>query len=451
MTFAILAAGEGSRLEGEGILTPKPLIEVAGECLLDRLVRIFSSHGADRIVIVINSRSALVRNRVEALCLRYPCIRYVVADTPSSMHSLWAMRTLLQDDTFILTTVDTIFREDEFARYLREGDFAVTPFVDDEKPLWVDVDADGRITAFRDDGPSPYVSAGIYRITPDMMQVLTDCMERGESRMRNFQRAILQAGIPVKAFPMERVYDIDHRKDIAKAERFLSRDILFVLRDKRFCKGRNDDDAIARSVGECLQSQGYDVTFTDEDELTPSMLQSTWHSVLSMARSRKALDILRDCLTPVINAPEAVINVSRRRDDRATAPCWVKRNGYTQHPLDVVFAQTEDERLRAIAEMHSRGIHDIVYQHHYKGREVKFYGILGHFFHPSDLPALQAAAESAANAAGLVVYGGDAILLCDSPQTTSDIAVIDLNDWPSFSPCRKEAATHISHYAIHQE
>lgn len=451
MTFAILAAGEGSRLEGEGILTPKPLIEVGGECLIDRLIRIFSSHGADRIVIVINSRMTAVREHLDEISQRFPILRYVVADTPSSMHSLWAMRSLLQDDTFVLTTVDTIFREDDFARYLREGDFAVTPFVDDEKPLWVDTDGNGRITAFRDSGPCPYVSAGIYRITPAMMSVLTDCIRNGESRMRNFQRALLQAGIPIKAFPMERVYDIDHRDDIAKAERFLSRDILFVLRDRRFCKGRSDDEAIAHATGNCLQSQGYCVTYADESELSPSLLCRTWYTVLSMARSSEALDTLSGSSAPVINTPESVRRASLRCDDGASAPCWVKRGGYTQHPCDVVFAPTEEERLRTIDEMRSRGIDNIVCQRHYEGREVKFYGIAGSFFYPSGIPALQSAAEGAAQKAGLAVYGGDAILLCEQPQTVNDIAVIDLNDWPSFSRCREEAAQHIAQYAIHQK
>lgn len=36
MKFAIIAAGEGSRLAAEGITLPKPLVEVGGEPLIDR-------------------------------------------------------------------------------------------------------------------------------------------------------------------------------------------------------------------------------------------------------------------------------------------------------------------------------------------------------------------------------------------------------------------------------
>ena len=46
MKFAIIAAGEGSRLANEGINAPKPLVEVGGEKLIDRLLRIFTDCGA---------------------------------------------------------------------------------------------------------------------------------------------------------------------------------------------------------------------------------------------------------------------------------------------------------------------------------------------------------------------------------------------------------------------
>ena len=41
MKFAVIAAGEGSRLAEEGVKHPKPLVELHGEAMIARLVRIF--------------------------------------------------------------------------------------------------------------------------------------------------------------------------------------------------------------------------------------------------------------------------------------------------------------------------------------------------------------------------------------------------------------------------
>ena len=444
MTFAILAAGEGSRLEHEGVREPKPLIRIGGECLFDRLIRIFLSCGADRICVVVNSRRPEVKAHLESL--RCPELHIVVADTPSSMHSLRALSSVLGDEPFVLTTVDTVFREEDFRRYLSEGDFAVTPWVDDEKPLWIDTDADGFITAFRDEGPCPYVSGGIYRLTPPMMQVLGQCIDRGKARMRNFQRALLSAGFRLKAFPMERILDIDHRADIAKAESFLSRDILLVHRSTRYAKGRPDDRLLLEAVGRNLQEEGFRIAETSEETLTEETLRRPLRCVLSMARSPEALRLLEGCPWPVVNAPEAVRRAARRNDEGAPAPCWVKRDGYAESPADVIFAPTEEARLEAAEAMRSRGVSDIVFQHHREGQEVKFYGVGRNFFRPEGLPALREKALEAAAEKGLEIWGGDAVI-----GAGGDIHIIDLNDWPSFSSCREEAAKAITHYALHQK
>lgn len=444
MTFAILAAGEGSRLEHEGVSEAKPLIRIGGECLIDRLIRIFLSCGADRIAVVVNSRRPEVKAHLESLCC--PELDIVVADTPSSMHSLHALAPRLTGEPFVLTTVDTVFREDDFRRYLREGDFAVTPWVDDEKPLWVDTDSEGFISAFRDEGPCPYVSGGIYRITPPMMHILEECIQRGEARMRNFQRALLQSDFRLKAFPMERILDIDHRDDIAKAESFLSDDILLVHRDARYTKGRPDDRLILEAVGAEFIREGFRIAQTDEEQLTEEMLRRPSRAVLSMARTPRALALLQACPWPVINTPDAVERASRRHNEQSAAPCWVKRNGYAEEPSDVVFAATEEERRRALEAMHSRGISDIVCQRHREGREVKCYGVGRTFFRPEGCPALHTKALEAARRLGLDVWGADAIVSADG-----ETHLIDINDWPSFSRCREEAAKAIAHYAVHQK
>ena len=53
--------------------------------------------------------------------------------------------------------------------------------------------------------------------------------------------------------------------------------------------------------------------------------------------------------------------------------------------------------------------------------------------------ALQQAANVAARALGLTIYGGDAIVSPDG-----HFYIIDFNDWPSFAACRKEAAKAIA-------
>ena len=54
MTFAIIAAGEGSRLANEGVVTPKPLVRLNGEPMIDRLIRIFTANDASSVSIIVN-------------------------------------------------------------------------------------------------------------------------------------------------------------------------------------------------------------------------------------------------------------------------------------------------------------------------------------------------------------------------------------------------------------
>ena len=230
MKFAIIAAGEGSRLANEGIKTPKPIIKIQGVPIIERLVMLFASHGASGISIIINSLQPDTLELLERLKEKYP-IEIVVKDTPSSMHSLHALSHLLRGDKFCLTTVDTLFREEEFAKYITtfsnddcDGLMAVTDYIDDEKPLYVDTDEELNITAFRDaPGPeSRYISGGIYGLTPKALDILDNCMEEGIARMRNFQRRLVEGGMKLKAYPFAKIIDIDHAEDIAKAEEFIA-------------------------------------------------------------------------------------------------------------------------------------------------------------------------------------------------------------------------------------
>lgn len=230
MNYAIIAAGEGSRLAQEGVAKPKPLVDICGEPMIGRLINLFRRCNAESISIIVNEQMTEVREYLESLTLDVP-FNFVVKSTPSSMHSFFELSKVIPEGRFCLTTVDTIFREQDFAPYIKtmeaatdyDGMMAVTNYIDDEKPLYVETDENLDITAFRDASyeGAKYISGGIYALNDKAVGVLADCMERGVSRMRNFQRALVEAGLRLKAYPMGKILDVDHAEDIAKAEAFI--------------------------------------------------------------------------------------------------------------------------------------------------------------------------------------------------------------------------------------
>lgn len=227
MTYAILAAGEGSRLVQEGCEVPKPLVSIQGETLIGRLIRVFIANGASRIVVITNARHAATEEFLRSLVLPVP-LHIVVQSTPSSMHSLYALRDYLAaEERFCLTTVDTVFSETEFAHYIHsfstsdlDGLMAVTTYIDDEKPLYVQTADDLTITNFCDipEERCHHVSGGIYCLTRRSFITLSHCIKQGQSRMRNFQRQLVADGLRLKAYPFNKIIDVDHCSDIPKAE-----------------------------------------------------------------------------------------------------------------------------------------------------------------------------------------------------------------------------------------
>lgn len=242
--FAVLAAGEGSRLAEEGIMVPKPFVTIAGKPMIVRLLDIFKAISSTQILMITND--AVYHYITENGDLND--IQLTVKTTPSSMHSLYELMPSLGNGPFILTTVDTIFREEEFKRYVNafvqaiergekiDGMMAVTDFVDDEKPLWVSTDQDFQITGFHDSqeqfrqsgvqGECRFVSGGIYGLTSSCFPTLIRCIESGQSRMRNFQRALVADGLRLVAYPFSKILDVDHAEDIQKAEAFLKQEPL---------------------------------------------------------------------------------------------------------------------------------------------------------------------------------------------------------------------------------
>lgn len=254
-----------------------------------------------------------------------------------------------------------------------------------------------------------------------------------------------------------------------------------IYRAERFSPNSADRD---RAIMEAAATRtGCSAMIKEEDIMRHAALIKGADTVLSMARGNEALALLAEaeCHATVINRASAVAKCSRsfidnamRRNKIPAAPLysdggwWIKRGDEAaQSKDDVVFAADSTEKDRIVKEFRQRGISDIVATAHVDGDLVKFYGVEGtgffHFHYPTDgsfskfgnevrngkakhtrfaADDLQRDAARLAAITGISVYGGDCIVRPDGSY-----AIIDFNDWPSFSSCREEAAEAIARLA----
>lgn len=234
MNYAIIAAGEGSRLAKEGFSLPKPMVRLNGEMMIERLIGVFANGEPTTVHIIINEESEILNDHLAKSEYQVE-IQIVKKSTPSSLHSFYELLKAGKLKSVCLTTTDTVFKEKEFHAFIRafeankelDGLMAVTTFVDDESPLYVAVNENLEITDFTDTNTTgtPYISGGIYCLRGEAIGTVFEAVEAGTSRMRNFQRQLLKNGLKLKAYPFSKIVDVDHVADIETAELFLKEDI----------------------------------------------------------------------------------------------------------------------------------------------------------------------------------------------------------------------------------
>jgi NDP-sugar pyrophosphorylase family protein len=231
MKFAIIAAGDGSRFKKEGILLPKPLVAICGKPMIEYIFEYALLSGAESIHCIINEQSQELKEYIESKTTFYP-VNLIIKSTLSSMHSLYELSGYMKDDSFCLSTVDTIFDEGEFMKFINytkqsmnlSGVIAVTGFIDDEKPLYVKTDKNEYITEFSDvNNDHELITGGLYYFKSGIYDTLERAVKSGSKHLRNFLKMLILDGHRLKSYKFLKMIDIDHRKDIETAEEFLNK------------------------------------------------------------------------------------------------------------------------------------------------------------------------------------------------------------------------------------
>ena len=255
-----------------------------------------------------------------------------------------------------------------------------------------------------------------------------------------------------------------------------------------------NDAAIFNVTAEQLRKRGCEVKVYSEEQ--PCAGEVTEPIILNMCREQRSIAILQqkeDNGDLVINSGYGIENCTRERMTRILvgsnipypqslivntnevvkdamvkagfSRCWIKRGDFhAMHKEDVSYVRHPEEAQEVLQEYFLRGITRAVINRHLEGDLIKFYGVYGtpffFWFYPFDeghskygheaingkargikfdLDHLVSICNSAAEALDVKIYGGDCIV---SPE--GEIRIIDFNDWPSFAPCRNEAAPYIA-------
>ncbi len=227
MKAGIIAAGLGERLVASGITTPKPLLEIGGRPLIARTIDTLCASGATAIACIVNAETDRVRDYLRAATWPVP-LEIVQRTTASSAESFLALRPLLADAPFLLTTVDTVCAPRATAALVAYARAAVgtsvlgvTTTVDDEKPLWAELDAEQRIRSLGDATRARHVTAGVYFLDPLVYSLADVGPGRIFPAFRALLGALLAAGHPLHGFDVGPSIDVDRPQDIAAAERLL--------------------------------------------------------------------------------------------------------------------------------------------------------------------------------------------------------------------------------------
>lgn len=255
-----------------------------------------------------------------------------------------------------------------------------------------------------------------------------------------------------------------------------------------------NDAAIFNTVAEHLRKRGCIVNVYSEEQLIAGKV--TENVIVNMCREQKSIAILQEMEDQgkiVINSGYGIENCTRERMTRILlgsnipypeslmvntnegikdalvkagfTQCWIKRGDFhAMHKEDVSYVRHPEEAQEVLQEYFLRGISRAVINKHLVGDLVKFYGVQGtpffFWFYPFDLghskygheaingksqgidfdvEKMREICQKASEVLDVKIYGGDCIV---SPE--GDIRIIDFNDWPSFAPCRNDAAPHIA-------
>ena len=182
MKAVVLVGGEGTRLRPLTLTTPKQMLPVVEQPMIERVLGQLAPHGVDHAVLSLGYRPDAFLNAYPDGVVAGVAVTYAVEPTP--LDTAGAVRFAAVhagvDATFVVVNGDVLadLDLDELVRFHRDrggvATIALTPVADPSAFGVVPTDASGRVTAFiekprRDQAPTNLINAGTYVLEPSVL------------------------------------------------------------------------------------------------------------------------------------------------------------------------------------------------------------------------------------------------------------------------------------------
>ena len=183
MKAVVLVGGEGTRLRPLTLTTPKQMLPVVEEPMIERVVAHLHAHGVDEAVLSLGYRPDAFIDAYPSGRIAGVVVAYAVEPTP--LDTAGAIRFAAThagiDETFLVVNGDVLTDLDigELVSFHRErgaeATIALTPVEDPSAFGVVPTDERGRVEAFiekppRDEAPTNLINAGTYVLEPSVLE-----------------------------------------------------------------------------------------------------------------------------------------------------------------------------------------------------------------------------------------------------------------------------------------
>ncbi|MGO8870120.1 MAG: sugar phosphate nucleotidyltransferase [Acidimicrobiales bacterium] len=205
MRAVVLVGGEGTRLRPLTLTTPKQMLPIVEEPMIERVVGHLADHGIDEAVLSLGYRPDAFINAYPGGSIGNVRLSYAVEPSPLDTAGAigFAARHAGMDATFVVVNGDVLTDSDisaliEFHRQRgAEATISLTPVDDPSAFGVVPTDERGRVVAFiekppRDEAPTNLINAGTYVLEPSVLERIPK--DRRVSVERETFPALVEAG-----------------------------------------------------------------------------------------------------------------------------------------------------------------------------------------------------------------------------------------------------------------